>query len=211
VPDGRVARDTSPTGANGATAIAMPRCVPYPGAEWGHRGDEADAKPRDRAATGRPPMTAPPPDRIDVADAQARLSRALDDHEQAFERFFFARFLDLDFGYLPDEAPDAAKDVCRVTFPVTDMLRNPQGVLHGGVMCSVMDISMGHLVAKVAGPGATIEMKVQFIRPVAEGRVTVEGSFTRRGRTLSFMESRLYEQGGALAAHATATWKMPGR
>jgi uncharacterized protein (TIGR00369 family) len=150
------------------------------------------------------------PSRIDVADARARLDRALDDHEQAFETFFLARFLDLSFAYLPDDAPDADKTTCRLTFPVHDMLKNPQGVLHGGIMASAMDISMGHLVAKVAGPGATIEMKVQFLRPVSAGTVTVEGSFTKRGRSLSFMESRLYGEDGKLAAHATATWKMPG-
>lgn len=151
------------------------------------------------------------PKRIDTDSARAHLDRALDDHEQAFERFFLARFLDLGFTYLPEGAPDAEKTTCRVKFPVTDMVRNPQGSLHGGVMCSAMDISMGHLVAKVAGPSATIEMKVQFIRPVMEGTVTVEGSFTRRGRSLSFMESKLYSGDGTLAAHATATWKMPTR
>lgn len=76
-------------------------------------------------------------------------------------------------------------------------------------MATAMDISMGHLVNKVAGPGATIEMKVQFMRPVIEGTVTCEGRFTRRGRTMSFMESRLFGPDGKLAALATATWKMP--
>ena len=147
--------------------------------------------------------------RIDTEDAEARLQRALDTHEQSFERFFFARFLDLDFAYLPEAAADADKEVCRITFPVTDMLRNPQGSLHGGAMASVMDISMGHLVNKVAGPGATIEMKIQYMRPVTEGTVTCEGRFTRRGRSLSFMESRLTGADGKLAALATATWKMP--
>lgn len=151
------------------------------------------------------------PPRIDVAEARERLDRALDDHEQAFERFFFARFLGLSFAYLPEDAADAEKQVCRLHFTVTDMLKNPQGVLHGGVMASAMDISMGHLVAKVAGPGATIEMKVQFMRPVASGLVTCEGRFSKRGRSLSFMESHLYDAEMKLAAHATATWKMPDR
>jgi uncharacterized protein (TIGR00369 family) len=148
--------------------------------------------------------------KIDQASASARLKDALDTHEQVFERFFLARFLDLSFAYLPAAAADADKEICRLIFPMTDLLRNPQGALHGGMMASAMDISMGHLVAKVAGPGATIEMKVQFLRPVMEGLVTVEGSFTRRGRSLSFMESKLYGDDGKLAAHATATWKMPG-
>lgn len=151
------------------------------------------------------------PKRIDEAEARAHFDRAIDSHEQAFESFFFARFLGLSFEYLPAEAPDAEKEVCRLTFPVTDMLRNPQGTLHGGAMASAMDISMGHLINKIAGPGATIEMKVQFMRPVLDGPVTCEGRFTKKGRSMSFMESRLMGPDGKLAAQATATWKMPSK
>ena len=150
------------------------------------------------------------PARVDEAAARAHFEEALEGHAQAFETFFFARFLGLSFEYLPHDAPDAEKEVCRLTFPVNDMLRNPQGSLHGGAMASAMDISMGHLVKKIAGPGATIELKVQFMRPVMEGIVTCEGRFTKKGRALSFMESRLSGPDGKLAALATATWKMPG-
>ncbi|MFK7893773.1 MAG: PaaI family thioesterase [Granulosicoccus sp.] len=149
------------------------------------------------------------PVRVDETAARAHLDAILSDHEQAFERFFLARFMNLSFEYLPREKPDAEKECCRVSFPMSDMLRNPQGSLHGGAMATVMDISMGHLVNKVAGPGATIEMKVQFMRPVTEGIVTCEGRFTRKGRSLAFMESRLTDANGKLAALATATWKMP--
>jgi uncharacterized protein (TIGR00369 family) len=155
-------------------------------------------------------MTQGAPARVDESSARARFEAALSDHAQAFETFFFARFLGLSFDYLPDAAPDAEKEVCRITFPMNDMLRNPQGSLHGGAMASVMDISMGHLVNKVAGPGATVEMKIQFMRPIIAGIVACEGRFTRRGRSLSFMESRLNGPDGKLAALATATWKMPG-
>ncbi len=155
-------------------------------------------------------MTAGAARSVDAQAARARLEKALDGHSQAFETFFLARFLDLSFEYLPADAPDAEKEACRVSFPVSEMVMNPQGSLHGGVMASAMDISMGHLVNKVAGPGATIEMKIQFMRPLTEGVATCEGRFTRRGRTLSFMESRLTGPDGKLAALATATWKMPG-
>ncbi|WP_349369292.1 PaaI family thioesterase [Salinarimonas sp.] len=146
--------------------------------------------------------------RVDAVEARAHLERVLEGHAQDFETFFLARFVGLSFAYLPEEAPDAEKEACRITFPVTEMLRNPQGSLHGGVMATAMDISMGHLVKKVAGAGATIEMKIQYMRPVVAGTVTCEGRFTRRGRSLSFMESRLMGEDGKLAALATATWKM---
>lgn len=149
--------------------------------------------------------------RIDETAARAHFEEAFKGHEQAFESFFFARFLGLSFEYLPAGVPDVDKEVCRLTFPVNDMLRNPQGSLHGGAMASAMDISMGHLVKKIAGPGATIELKVQFMRPIMDGIVTCEGRFTKKGRSLSFMESRLMGSDRKLAALATATWKMPGQ
>ncbi|AGI70252.1 putative thioesterase superfamily protein (plasmid) [Octadecabacter antarcticus 307] len=149
------------------------------------------------------------PKKVDESAAQAHFDTVLNDHEQAFEKFFLARFLGLDFEYLPGDAADADKDTCRVSFEVTDMLRNPQGSLHGGAMACAMDISMGHLVNKTQGPGATIEMKLQFMRPVVTGRATCEGRFLKSGSSISFMESRLWDAQGKLATIATATWKMP--
>ena len=154
-------------------------------------------------------MNDTPTVRVDEKIARAHLDTILNDHEQAFETFFLARFLNLSFEYLPLDALDAEKEVCRVSFPMSDMLKNPQGSLHGGAIATALDISMGHLVNKVAGPGATIEMKVQFMRPVTEGIVTCEGRFIRRGRSIAFMESRLSDASGKLSALATATFKMP--
>ena len=115
----------------------------------------------------------------------------------------------MNFDYLPENAHDSEKTELRITFNVNEMLLNPQGSLHGGVMAAVMDISMGHLLNKTAGMGATIEMKIQYLRPVRQGRVICEGRFIKKGRALSFMESRLSDDAGKLAAIATATWKMP--
>lgn len=147
--------------------------------------------------------------RVDTEAARARFETALKDHEQVFEEFFLARLIGLEFAYLPADAADADKDCCRIEFEVSEMLMNPQGTLHGGIIATVMDISMGHLVNRIAGAGATIEMKIQFMRPVGAGRAVCEGRFLRRGRSLSFMESRFYGPDGKLAGLATATWKMP--
>ncbi|WP_114287860.1 PaaI family thioesterase [Candidatus Halocynthiibacter alkanivorans] len=147
--------------------------------------------------------------KVDVPQAQAHFDTVLQEHSQDFETFFLARFLGLTFEYLPEDVSDSEKEVCSIRFPVTEMVMNPQGSLHGGVMATVMDISMGHLVRKITGPGATIEMKVQYLRPVFAGEARCEGRFTKKGRSISFMESRVWGPDGKLAAHATGTWKMP--
>lgn len=141
--------------------------------------------------------------KIDADAARAVFEAALAAHEQDFETFFLARLLDLSFDY--DE------ECCAIRFPVRAFAFNPQGSLHGGVIASVMDISMGHLVNRLCGgPGATLEMKVQYLRPVTSGEALCEGRFLRRGRSLGFMESRLFDDRERLCAMATGTWKLPG-
>ena len=147
--------------------------------------------------------------KIDQKKVRDHIDNVLQDCQQVFEKFFLAKFIGLNFDYLPENAHDSDKKKLKITFNINEMLLNPQGSLHGGVMATVMDISMGHLLNKTVGKGATIEMKIQYLRPLREGRVTCEGRFIKKGRTLSFMESRLSDGAGKLAAIATATWKMP--
>ena len=147
--------------------------------------------------------------KVDPVQVRDHIESILKSSEQVFENFFLSKFIGLEFDYLPAEAADSDKDHLRISFEVNEMLMNPQGSLHGGITAAVMDISMGHLLHKTTGMGITIEMKTQYLRPALKGRAIVEGRFIKKGRSLSFMESRLWGSDGKLAAMATATWKMP--
>jgi len=94
-----------------------------------------------------------------------------------------------------------------VEFDVRDFMYNPQGSLHGGIAALAMDVSMGHLLNHLKGPGATLEMKVQYMRAVRGGRVAATGRVLRRGKEIAFLESRLTDSEGQLAAMATSTWR----
>jgi uncharacterized protein (TIGR00369 family) len=137
---------------------------------------------------------------MDEKIAREAFEAALKSHSPDFGTFFLARLLDLDISY--------PADICRIRFPVRDFLFNPQGTLHGGVIATVMDISMGHLLKHTFGAGgATLEMKLQYMRPVMPPHATCEGAFLRKGRNISFLESRLWDAEGNLCVHATATWR----
>jgi len=140
---------------------------------------------------------------LDEKAARSAFETALATHKPAFETFFLARLLGLEISYTDDS--------CVVELPVRDFLFNPQGSLHGGVIAIALDISMGHLIHHATGgrAGITLEMKVQYLRPATEGRVRCEGRFLRRGRSVSYMESRMTGPDGKLLAAATATWQMP--
>jgi uncharacterized protein (TIGR00369 family) len=137
--------------------------------------------------------------RVDQAKARAAFERAAAGTREAFGDFFLARLLGLEISY-PGEA-------CGVAFEAADFLSNPQGTLHGGVLATALDIAMGHLINRQAGPGTTLEMKVQYLAPIRGGRVTCRGEALRRGGTW-FLRAEARNEGGQLLAYATSTWKL---
>ena len=128
------------------------------------------------------------------------LDRAAADERQEFGSFFLARLLGMTVSY--------EGEASIVAFDAVPPLFNPQGTLHGGVLATALDISMGHLLNRVAGPGATLEMKVQYMALIASGAVRCRATLLRHGRSLSFLQSHATRADGALAAHATATWRQ---
>ena len=137
---------------------------------------------------------------MDEHSLRTAFERAVKHSKPQSEQFFLAQFLGLQFEY-DDEA-------CVVQFEVKDYMFNPQGTLHGGVIATVMDISMGHLLKRMSGPGTTLEMKTQYVRPVQTGKLYCKGEFTHRGRGISYLRSSLTDAEGNLIAFATATWKL---
>jgi uncharacterized protein (TIGR00369 family) len=128
---------------------------------------------------------------------RARLAAA--DPAQEFGSFFLSRFLDLGISY-DDEAR-----TCQVVLPYAAHLCNPQGTVHGGVIATAMDISMGHLCHRFLATAVTVEMQLRFFRPLV-GTGRIEGRLLRPGRRLVHLESRLFDEDDALAAFAVGTW-----
>ena len=138
---------------------------------------------------------------MDESIALKQFESALKTYHQSFETFFVAKLLGLEFSY--------EENGCIVTFPVEDFLFNPQGTFHGGMRATVMDISMGHLINREIGkPGFTLEMKNQLLRPLTKGPASCRGRFIRKGRSISFLESHVWDAAQKLAAHGASAWKM---
>lgn len=137
---------------------------------------------------------------MDETLAKQAFDAALIEHKPEFGAFFLARLLELEISY-PEET-------CVIRFPIRDFLFNPQGSLHGGVIAIVMDISMGHLLRESYGhAGATLEMKLQYLRPLRAGRAKCVARFLQRGNSIAFLESKMTDADGRLAVVATSTWK----
>ena len=136
---------------------------------------------------------------VNEAVAREAFENAMATHKQDFGEFFLLRLYGMDVEYTDEE--------CRISFEVKDFMHNPQGGLHGGVIAFVLDISMGHLLYRRSGPGATLEMKVQYLSVARSGRVTCIARFLRHGKSISALRAELVDAKGEMVAYGTSTWK----
>ena len=84
---------------------------------------------------------------------------------------------------------------------------NNSGIVHGGVICTLLDVAMGSAARLKAGaPVMTIDMHVMFLAAV-RGVVTAEGCVIRAGRSILFAEAEARTESGETVARSTGVFK----
>lgn len=86
---------------------------------------------------------------------------------------------------------------------------NPIGVVHGGLVCALLDSVCGCAVQSTLPLGqayTSVEIKVSYLRPVRAGDALVAtGRVVKPGRRVAFSEGDVRDSGGRVVATATST------
>jgi uncharacterized protein (TIGR00369 family) len=85
---------------------------------------------------------------------------------------------------------------------------NPMGTMHGGILCDIADAAMGIAFASTLGEGesfTTLELKINFLKPVWKARLRAEGRLVKRGKTVGLVECDVVDESGSLVARASST------
>ena len=85
---------------------------------------------------------------------------------------------------------------------------NPMGTTHGGILCDIADAAMGIAFASTLAPGesfTTIELKINFLRPVRIAKLRAEGRVVQRGRTVGYVECEIIDENAKLVAKSNST------
>jgi uncharacterized protein (TIGR00369 family) len=85
---------------------------------------------------------------------------------------------------------------------------SPLGTVHGGILCAIADAAMGLAYSTKLKEGetfATVELKVNFLRPVWQGRLRAEGKVVSSGRNLGLVECDATDQDQRLIARCLST------
>ena len=104
--------------------------------------------------------------------------------------------------------PEAGNGRAKVTLEAGPQHANPMGTVHGGILCDIADAAMGIAFASTLAPEesfTTVELKINFLRPVWEAKLRAEGSVIQRGKTIGYTECSVFDEQDKLIAKAAST------
>jgi uncharacterized protein (TIGR00369 family) len=80
-------------------------------------------------------------------------------------------------------------------------------IIHGGAIATLADESLASVAFTAADEGettATVDVKVDFLRPARPGRLLARATLRHRTRRLAFCEATVEQDGGEIVAEARA-------
>lgn len=98
-----------------------------------------------------------------------------------------------------------------VELDASDRHLNMGGIVHGGVLVSMLDSVMGGAVVATLGEGewtATETLTTNFMRAASAGRIKATGRVMRRGKLTAFVSGDAVDETGRVLAHATGVWAI---
>jgi uncharacterized protein (TIGR00369 family) len=121
------------------------------------------------------------------------------------DSFAFAEFLGMQ---MEDDGDSPEGRDSLVRLEATDQHLNIGGVVHGGVLASLIDTAMGRAVRSVTDSStATSQLTVTYLEPADPGELVATARITKRGSTLTIVEAEVEQEGRAIA-HALATFAL---
>ncbi len=134
--------------------------------------------------------------RLEITDEQrAFAANAL--HSLPFSKLIGMRLVDLQ------------PDVAVISIEMRDDLRQPNGVLHGGVTATLIDTAMAFAVRTrlaITEATATIDLTVHYLRPHLTGTFTCTAKVVRGGKRIFTVSADVVNEDGKHIATAVSTY-----
>ena len=95
--------------------------------------------------------------------------------------------------------------------PMRDELRNIAGMMHGGVAATLADAAVGIALARHFGgrrPCTTTDLKINYLRPIAQGKIVARSHLVRIGKKLCVGRVDLTDAQRKPAAVAIVTYML---
>lgn len=104
---------------------------------------------------------------------------------------------------------DLQPDLATISIDMRDDLRQPSGVLHGGVTATLIDTAMAFAVRTRIGlteATATIDLTVHYLRPHMTGKFVCTAKVVRAGKRIFTVSADVHGAEGKLIATGLSTY-----
>lgn len=104
---------------------------------------------------------------------------------------------------------DLQLDTAVLSIEMRDDLKQPSGVLHGGVTATLIDTAMAFAVRTrlpVDAATATIDLTVHYLRPHVSGTFTCTARVVRAGKRIFTVSAEVHGSEGKLIATGISTY-----
>ena len=109
------------------------------------------------------------------------------------------------------ELTEIKKGWAKIRLPFTKKLTNGIGVAHGGAIFSPADSAVGMALIGLVHKNeniSTLEMKINYIKPLAEGDIIAEAKIVHRGAMTAIGDVEVRDGTGVLIAKGLATYAI---
>ena len=107
------------------------------------------------------------------------------------------------------ELDDVSRGTATLGINVCAELKQNHGVVHGGVIASLIDTATAFAIISLLAPGervTTVDLTIAYLRPLTEGRVTAVAKVLRAGRRLFVVSAEVFDKDKKLATTALSTY-----
>lgn len=98
---------------------------------------------------------------------------------------------------------DISDELCVVEGELVPQTMNPLGMAHGGFVYSLCDVAAGALVRQFEPNFVTLSASINYLRPSQGTRLRAEGRLVKRGRTVSVVDTFVYDDQDRLTARGS--------
>ena len=102
------------------------------------------------------------------------------------------------------EFVDLTEDQCILKHETNEESRNINGIAHGGILFTMVDIAASTLVRKGGTNCSTANVSINYFRP-GNGTIYAKAEFLKRGRRLNVVHSWCYGENNEVICDAVVT------
>ncbi|WP_144474766.1 PaaI family thioesterase [Cytobacillus oceanisediminis] len=98
---------------------------------------------------------------------------------------------------------------CEIDIPITRVLDNTLGIVHGGFTATVLDTAMGTLANRLLPEGyaaVTSQLNIHFLAPGIGDKLHCNASLIHKGRSTIVLEADVFRSDGKRIAHSSGSF-----